>query len=139
MRLLAEINEQCVRNAVEARHEATIKRLKEKYRSRLPSETVCKTVKLGSGYSWDCFIVFTDNTYINVKTSHGNEGELELDYESLELSEVKAKGLMADEDIVAFDEAAAYYKLRAQEVHDENLLHQVKSRFGIERLRELFA
>lgn len=139
MSLLSEINAHVAENAVEAEHLSVLEVLKKKYKTLQPKDATGKTVARVIT-RWDSIVtIFDDNTFL-----YGHfckdvyDGCDEVLFMDPEMDWVAEEGLMLPEDRESLDRSKAYFANKSQAAEDHRLLHQVRSRFGLEKLRELF-
>lgn len=142
MELLDEINAHIAESAIEAGHLATIDNLKKKYKATVikQEQAAGKTVnRVLKGYD-SIVMVFDDNTilYATFDSGSGYSDPADVIFIHPELVFFEQQGLMSTEDRAELEIARAFFDDRSQAAEDQKLLHQVKSRFGPDKLKELF-
>lgn len=138
MQLLDEINANVAANAAEAEYLGVVERLKKKYKSLLPKDCVGKTVDRVIHSSDSIVTIFTDKTFLYGYFSEDYDGCDEVLFIDPTPDFVAGQNLMEPADKEALEQANAYFQNKSKSAEDHRLLHQVKSRFSPEKLKELF-
>lgn len=142
MELLDSINATIAENAIEAGHLGTIEGLKKKYKATVikQEQAAGKTLNRVLKCYDSIVMIFDDNTvlYATFDSGNGYSDPSDVIFIHPELVFFEQQGLMTTEDRAALEIARAFFHDRSQAAEDQRLLHEVKSRFGPDKLKELF-